>query len=506
MYKLFVFVLSTIITMNMLAQSRSDDRTPYAAGRFYSADQATLKSDLSTLFSSCTKPGEDWKVRAIISPHAGYVFSGKTAASAFSSIPRKSVYKNIFLIGSSHIMAFEGASIYGSGDFITPLGKMKVNKDIAMKLKSDYKVFNFPETAHMEEHSLEVQIPFIQYYFTDQPEIIPIVIGTNNIKTIRSIADALRPYFIPENLFIISSDFSHYPPYKDAELVDSLTAESIVSKDPEKFLGTLRSNASKEIEGLATSMCGWTSGLTLLYLVANSPVLEFKKVYYCNSGDSKYGNKDEVVGYNAITLIEKGKGSDKMNKSNQKDESEVSFSKAETDQLFNIARTSIRMKLYENKQQKIDPATVPANLKRKMGAFVTLKINGNLRGCIGRFISEEPLYEVVNEMAVASAFNDNRFDPLSKDEFAKTEMEISVLGPLKKINNISEIIPGKHGIYIKKDFRTGTMLPQVLTENHWTIEQFLGYTSRDKAGIGWDGWKTADLFIYEAVVLEENKK
>ena len=148
---------------------------------------------------------------------------------------------------------------------------------------------------------------------------------------------------------------------------------------------------------------------------------------------------------------------------------------------------------------------MPANLKKKMGAFVTLKIDGNLRGCIGRFISEEPLYEVVNEMAVASAFSDNRFDPLTKEEFAKIEIEISVLGPLKKIKDISEIVPGKHGIYIKKDFRSGTMLPQVLTENHWTVEQFLGYTSRDKAGIGWDGWKTADLYIYEAVVLEENK-
>jgi hypothetical protein len=109
-------------------------------------------------------------------------------------------------------------------------------------------------------------------------------------------------------------------------------------------------------------------------------------------------------------------------------------------------------------------------------------------------------------MAVASAFSDTRFNPLTKEEYPKTEIEISVLGPLKKIKNPSEIVLGKHGIYIKKDFRSGTMLPQVATENNWTLEEFLGYTSRDKAGLGWLGWQNADIYIYEAVVLEERKK
>ena len=140
-----------------------------------------------------------------------------------------------------------------------------------------------------------------------------------------------------------------------------------------------------------------------------------------------------------------------------------------------------------------------------MGAFVTLKINGALRGCIGRFISSEPLFNVVQESAISSAFEDPRFSPLSKAEFKNTDIEITVLGPLKKINNINEIVLGKHGIYIKKGLSSGTMLPQVATENGWTVEQFLGYTSRDKAGIGWDGWKDAEIFIYEGVVLEENK-
>jgi MEMO1 family protein len=187
-------------------------------------------------------------------------------------------------------------------------------------------------------------------------------------------------------------------------------------------------------------------------------------------------------------------------------ETDISFTRDEVNQLYSIARNSIHRMLFENKTLDIEPSKISPNLKNCMGAFVTLNIDGKLRGCVGMVSSNEPLYDVVNQMAVASAFEDTRFSPLSKDEFNKLRIEISVLGPLKKIKDISEIVLGKHGVYITKDFRSGTMLPQVATGNHWTVEQLLGYTSRDKAGLGWDGWKNADIYIYEAVVLEENKK
>jgi hypothetical protein len=501
MCRLVFITITVLITMKAFPQTKSTDRVPYAAGNFYSSDKETLTKDLSQLFSSCVKTTENWKVRAIISPHAGYVFSGRIAASAFSCIPKNANYKNIFIIGSSHIMAFDGASVYHTGDYVTPLGKLKVNKEIADKLRNN-SIFKFPETAHIQEHSLENQMPFIQSYFPNPPQIVPIIIATDNLRTIKAIAEALRPWFTDDNLFVISSDFSHYPPYKDAQEVDKSTADAIISGDSEIFMKTLQRNAEKSIPNLATSMCGWTSGLTLLDLVSKDPKLEFKKISYCNSGDSPSGDKDKVVGYNAIVLIEK----DPKNMSHQGMDSEVSFTKEEINQLFSIARNSIHKMLYENKRLTIDPSTISRNLKKNMGAFVTLNIDGNLRGCIGQFTSTDPLYEVVTQMAIASAFDDTRFTPLSKEEFNKIKIEISVLGPLKKINNISEIVLGKHGIYIKKDFRSGTMLPQVATGNHWTLEQFLGYTSRDKDGLGWEGWKDADIYIYDAVVLEENKK
>jgi MEMO1 family protein len=502
MQTVFIVLLSIFTIMETFSQNVTTDRQPYAAGRFYPANKDTLSKSLSLLFQNCRKSSENWSVRAIISPHAGYQYSGKIAASAFSAIPKNAVYKNIFIIGSSHVMYFNGASVYNCGDYITPLGRVPVNKEIANKLIQNNKVFNFPTDAHIKEHSIENQIPFIQYYFAKLPTIIPVIIGTDDENTVRKVADALRPWFTPENLFIISSDFSHYPAYKDAVENDKITAMSIISGSPKTFLNTLAKNDSKKIPGLVTSMCGWTSGLTLLYLAEGNTNLEIKLVDYCNSGDTPDGGKDEVVGYNALVMINKKQNEEPVSIT----ENSFTFTKEEKKQLFDIAKNSIQSRLFENKRFVIDEKSIPENLRKPLGAFVTLKINGMLRGCIGRFISSEPLYNVVQESAISSAFDDPRFSPLSKSEYKNTDIEITVLGPLKKINNINEIILGKHGIYIKKDNRAGTMLPQVATENGWTVEEFLGFTSRDKAGLGWDGWKDAEIFIYEGVVLEDNQK
>jgi len=504
MQTVLIVLLSIFTIMETFAQNITTDRQPVAAGRFYPADKDTLARDLSQLFEMCKKSPSKLNVRAIISPHAGYIFSGKTAAAAYSSIPKNAVFKNIFIIGSSHIMYFDGASVYNSGDYITPLGRITVNKEIANKLILNNKVFSFPTTAHQQEHSIEVQLPFIQYYFKDHIKIIPVIIGTDNVNTVKKIAEALRPWFTPENLFVISSDFSHYPSFKNAIETDSLTAASILTGSPGKFLNTLSNNESKHIHGLVTSMCGWTSGLTLLYLSEGNKNLEMKLLDYSNSGDSPNAGKDEVVGYNAIAMYEK-KGDAASVPQTQ---GSFSFTEAEKEQLFTIVKSSIRSRLYDEKKYNADERSISSNLKMPMGAFVTLKINGALRGCIGNFNmtdSPEPLYKVVAGSAISSAFEDQRFSPLTKEEYKNTDIEITVLGPLKKISNINEIILGKHGIYIKKGSRAGTMLPQVATENGWTVEQFLGYTSRDKAGIGWDGWKDAEIFIYEGVVLEDNK-
>ncbi len=500
MKTIYGFLIMISMTMNISGQQKGHDREPVVAGSFYPAREKELNRQLDQLFedassmiSTTLKP--EGRVRAIISPHAGYVFSGTVAASAVGYIPSDTKYDNIFIIGSSHRVSFPGASVYTDGDYKTPLGTVRVNTELAKQLTRNSKVFSYFKAAHSDEHSLEVQIPFLQYHLGNDITIVPIVLGTQNSKVCEDIANGLKPYFNGNNLFVISSDFSHYPSFEDAIKIDNATVQGLFSGDPETFLRTLRKNSEMNVEGLATSMCGWTSGLVLLHLAKAEPGLEFKHILYQNSGHSNYGDKASVVGYHSIALID--------HDYTTKSVPDFSISHENQNKLLEIARESVRSYLLENKTPVIDESKLSPALKEELGAFVTLTIDGELRGCIGRFMPSEPLYETVRLMALEAAFNDARFNPLSKDELEKIKIEISVLSPLRKIDDINKIVLGQHGVYIKQGIRSGTFLPQVANNRDWTITDFLGHISRDKAGLGWTGWKDAEIYVYEAFVFEE---
>ena len=173
-------------------------------------------------------------------------------------------------------------------------------------------------------------------------------------------------------------------------------------------------------------------------------------------------------------------------------------------QLLTIARSALELYIKENSFPMYKDAEInPAN-QDKAGAFVTLTKKGELRGCIGHIDSENPLYKTIQSLTVASATKDHRFKSVNQDELSDIEIEISVLTPMKKISSIDQIEIGRHGIYIKKGYQTGTFLPQVASETDWTVEEFLGKCARDKAHIGWDGWKDADIYTYEALKFSES--
>jgi hypothetical protein len=203
-----------------------------------------------------------------------------------------------------------------------------------------------------------------------------------------------------------------------------------------------------------------------------------------------------VVGYNSI-VVEK----------NNAAQENKGFSLEEKDKqkLLEIARQTMEGYISNNRIPEIDEKTLSPILRQPFGAFVTLKEDGDLRGCIGRFEAVDPLYKVIQQMAVAASTQDSRFPEVKPDEFDKIDIEISVLTPLRKINSIDEFQMGKQGIYMKKGYSTGTFLPQVANETGWTREEFLGHCARDKAHIGWDGWKDAELYVYEAYVFGEKK-
>ena len=331
---------------------------------------------LKQFFAKTPAADTNRDILAIISPHAGYVFSGEVAAAAFSQIDREKEYKTIFVIGSSHRNSFAGASVYSIGNYITPLGAVRTDLETAQKLVAENKVLDFDPQYHLGEHSIEVQIPFLQYFLKSNFKIVTILLGTQDQATCEKIAEALKPYFLPE-----------------------------------------------------------------------------------------------------------------------------------MQELLIIARNTIDTFLRENRIPEVDEKSLSPALKNKAGAFVTLRKNGELRGCIGHFEADNQLYKIVQQMAVSAAMHDSRFPAVTSNELNSIIIEISVLTPMQKISDVKKIRLGIDGIYIKKENRSGTFLPQVATDTGWSLEEFLGHCARDKAGIGWDGWKdkNAEIFVYQAFVFGEKE-
>ena len=476
-------------------QAFGQDRQPAVAGQFYPGPAKELNAMLRDLFANAVASKGIKNIAAVICPHAGYVFSGGVAASAYIQLDANKRYDNIFIIGPSHHVGFDGASVYTSGNFITPLGTVRVNTKLGQQLIHKSKLFTSRIDAHRAEHSVEVQIPFLQYRFGKECSIVPIVVGAGSPETLRDIAAVLRPYFNEHNLFVISSDFSHYPPYADAQRADKATADAIISRSPENLMSVMNKNAESGIPNLATSLCGWPSVLTLLYIIEGDPLFSIQLIDYKNSGDAAVGQKDQVVGYCAMVV------------SRTAEQKKESFNLTDKDKkdLLVLARNTVEQHVKSKTLPAVDPSHLSTALVTNCGAFVTLRKNGDLRGCIGRFDASEPLYSIVQKMAVASSSEDYRFAPVSPQEIDKLEIEISVLTPMRRINSINEFELGKQGIYIKKGMRSGTFLPQVAEETGWSKEEFLGHCAQDKAGIGWNGWKDAELFVYEALVFSEKE-
>ena len=469
------------------------------ANRFYTGDAKELSEEVDSFLALHAKDRKYEQVAAVIVPHAGYYFSGNVAAAAYQSIPEGKVYKRIFLLGPSHHEWLDGASVNTEFDYYsTPLGNVKVDVETARLLtntdgtdKTD-SVFFYNPKAHDREHCLEVQLPFLQRRFGEVPPIVPIIISTNDFRKLQRIAETLKPYMTEENLFVVSSDFSHYPKYEDAREVDARTGKAVESGDVERFIAQLEENARSGVRNLATSACGELAIATLMLMMQDGSY-EVKHLLYQNSGDIDNHDHSRVVGYHAFAVIRS------LPLTPSEERGDFALTDEEKQMLKDIALTSIKDSL--DRKRIVEPTTLTETLKQKCGAFVSLHKQGRLRGCIGHFGEDVPLHEIVAEMARAAAFEDPRFMPVTKDELDDIDIEISVLTPMRRIQSLDEFQLHKHGIYIKKGYRSGTFLPQVADEVNWTKEEFVGHCAQDKAGIGWDGWRDAELYVYEAIVF-----
>lgn len=446
------------------------------AGPFYEENAETLSRQIDYFLQNVKKePLSAENIIALIAPHAGYFYSGQVAAFAYRLIQGKD-YETVIIIAPSHRHGFRGCSIYLQGGYETPLGIVNVDESLASKL-SKASGFKYVPQAHAEEHSVEVQIPFIQKTLP-HAKIVPVVMGFQTKETITSLANALTKVLKGEKVLIVAStDMSHQLPKKRANDIDSKTISLIQSLQINLLI--------RKIEKGENIMCGG-GPVTSTLLYAKEKKARVEILHYADSSQAG-GSESGVVGYLAA-VIHSGTAA-----------SEFSLSAEEKKELLRLARSSINQFIREEKVLNYE--TQSSVFLSKKGAFVTLKKEGHLRGCIGYIEPVLPLYQTIIRASIFAACRDPRFPPVSVDELEELEIEISVLTPLKKIQKPRLVKVGKHGLVISKGDKTGLLLPQVPVENHWSREIFLQQACL-KAGLPENAWKTgADIFIFEAVVF-----
>jgi len=476
---------------DMLKDSKNENnlsiRKAFVSGQFYSSNKNELFKMINNFLEKAELPEMTDQIKGLIVPHAGYDFSGQTAAYAFKLIQKKDI-ERVILIGSSHQEYLEGAIMDGNDIWKTPLGQVNLDTDLRDKLIEESSLFKVDLISHMKEHSLEVEIPFLEVVLNDF-KILPILIGhKSSEEELNEISDVLSKYIDKKTLVIASSDMSHYPDYENANYADKKVLEAILTGNVSILKKTIEEIENENISNLNVCLCAQKAVELFMKLMDKINADNIKLLNYANSGDLDIGDKLRVVGYSSFAFSEKLW--------------DFNFSESQKQKLLEITKTSVEKYVLENKLAEFN--IEDELLSKKLGAFVTLKKNNQLRGCIGLFESNLSLYKVVSQMAVAAAVKDNRFSPVEKDELEDLEYEISVLSPLRKINSWEEIEIGKHGVQIQRGNQSGVFLPQVATENNWDLEEFMNNLCEHKAGLEKDCWKKeeTDIYIFTVEIIK----
>jgi len=484
-----------IIKLKLNMFDKVSIRKPVYAGTWYSAEPDVLKNDLITYLKQAEVEEHDNKPRIVLVPHPGLVFGGKTQAYSYKALSRWK-YRNVFIIGVSHRAYFSGISIGDYDYYETPLGNLKVNRDIVSFLMNRSSQFVFDKESQTKEHSLEVQMPFIRHIFGDEVSIIPIIMSGNDNEQYKYVVDSIYDAISDDDLIIISSDLSHYPKYDDAKIIDLETIQAFMSLNIAEMENKIERMKLELLNVPSTFACGEDAMKVAIYLSNRLYLDKVKLLHYENSGEAKDSDKEHVVGYASVVIFSSPE---------ERIAEKLLISDEDKILALQIARKSIKAAFNEEVIEHYIPEG--SVLNEIHGVFVTLRKNGELKGCVGDFEPNSFLKDAICEIAVKSAFSDSRFKALDEDELGDIEIEISVLSKLQEIESYKDFIPGKHGILIADGERSGTYLPQVAVEQEWNRDQMLENVTVEKAGLKSMSWKEGKylMYTYTANVFAENE-
>jgi len=419
------------------------------AGLFYPDNPVELKKLVDQYLNEAATDIPPPK--AIIAPHAGFIYSGPVAARAYASLgPASRTIKKVILLGPAHRVYLHGLALPSADEFLTPLGNIPIDQELVKKLR-DLPQIIVMDTAHAQEHSLEVHLPFLQTIL-DEFTLVPLVVGDASPDEVSEVLDLV--WGGDETLIIISSDLSHYHDYATAKRIDAGTSTAIQHLELEK-IGPHQACGCVPMSGLLT--------------IARRSGMQVRMLDLRNSGDTA-GTRDRVVGYGAYSVH--------MNQH---------YKPEHRKQLLKLAGASIANGLREGKPLYPDEKVHDPALLEQRASFVTLKINGTLRGCIGTTEPVSPLVIGVADNAFRAAFKDPRFKPLTPEEFHQVKISISVLSVPEPLaykteqDLLEKLRPGVDGLIIAKGGLRATFLPEVW-ESITTAEAFLSHL-KNKAGI-----------------------
>jgi MEMO1 family protein len=443
----------------------SSIRSPAVAGTFYPGSAHALSQQVEQLLAAAEHPDDLPSPKALIVPHAGYIYSGAVAANAYARLARaRERLRRVVLLGPAHRVALRGLALPGCEAFATPLGTVPIDQ-AGVNALSGLPQVNVSHLAHVAEHSLEVHLPFLQRTL-ENFSVLPLVVGDATAEEVAQVLDTL--WGGEETLIVVSSDLSHYLPYQTAREVDEATARAIL-------------NLNADIH--QRQACG-AIAVNALMLAATRRHLSPELIDLRNSGDTA-GERTRVVGYGSFAFH--------ATQVLPEDAGEV---------LIEIARGGIARGL------ELAPPTANDTahwLRIRAATFVTLKRAGDLRGCMGSLEAKRPLIEDVEANALAAAFHDPRFTPLTRGEFESTHIEVSLLSSSAAIafsdesDLLRQLKPHIDGLILQCGERRATFLPQVW-EQLPSPQQFLLQLKR-KAGLASDYW-SADIRVSRYTVAK----
>jgi AmmeMemoRadiSam system protein B/AmmeMemoRadiSam system protein A len=455
-------------------------RQPAVAGTFYPADPTELEGAVRGYLAGVHEdPDQDPErpAKALIVPHAGFVYSGPIAASAYRQLAGvRDEIRRVVLLGPSHRLALRGLAVTSADSFETPLGSVPIDRQATERILELPQV-RVLDAAHQHEHSLEVQLPFLQCVLGEFA-LVPISVGDATSEEVAAVLDAL--WGGDETLIVISSDLSHYHDYATARSLDEQTVRVI----EDLRFQDLRSEAA----------CGCVPTRGLLAM-AKQRGLAARTLDVRNSGDTA-GPADRVVGYGAWAFEPRSSSES------------CYYGARERRLLLGVARRSLAEGLRAGRGELVSVPDHPPKLREHRASFVTLHRDGELRGCTGTLEAFRALVVDVADRAFAAGYRDPRFPPLREEEIPRVEIEISVLSPLEALSFqnqedlLAQIRPGVDGLLLCAGAARGTLLPSVwqsLPERHTVLAHL-----KRKAGLPDDHW-SPDLVVhrYTTEILQE---